>query len=321
MPPILLPVLAFLAIVLAFAGVYSFLADLYLRDRALVRNRLNAEFRGELRDRAKKSPLFKDLSKVAAEVAGEAGAKLSLRQHCQLLLDQSGVPVTLGRLLAIAATLGLVLGGVAGAVQRSPLTGAIVAVFGAGLPFFYVWWKRSAKMEKLLTQLPEAFDLMARVIRVGQTPARAMHAVAEEFEAPIGAEFAYCYEQQNLGLPSGIVLRDLAQRNGVLELHIFVIAMLVQQQTGGSLAELLENLAMVVRERLFLHDKVKTLTAEGRMQAVVLMVLPPLMFVVMLMVNYSYAVALFEYPSLILAGLASMAVGALWIRKIVNFEV
>jgi len=321
MPPILLPLLAFLAIVLAFAGVYSFLADLYLRDRALVRNRLNAEFRGELRERAKKSPLFKDLSKVAAELPGEAGAKLSLRQHCQLLLDQSGVPVTLGRLLAIAATLGLVLGGVAGAVQRSPLTGAIVAVFSASLPFVYVWWKRGAKMEKLLTQLPEAFDLMARVIRVGQTPARAMHAVAEEFEAPIAAEFAYCYEQQNLGLPSGIVLRDLAQRNGVLELHIFVIAMLVQQQTGGSLAELLENLAMVVRERLFLHDKVKTLTAEGRMQAVVLMVLPPLMFVVMLMVNYSYAIALFDYPQLILAGLASMAVGALWIRKIVNFEV
>jgi tight adherence protein B len=321
MPPILLPLLTFLAIVLAFAGVYSFLADLYLRDRALVRNRLNAEFRGELRDRAKKSPLFKDLSKVVAELPGETGAKLSLRQHCQLLLDQSGVQATLGRLLTIAAGLGLVLGAVAGALRESPLTGAIVAVFGAGLPFVYVWWKRSAKMEKLLTQLPEAFDLMARVIRVGQTPARAMHAVAEEFEAPIAAEFAYCYEQQNLGLPSGIVLRDLALRNGVLELHIFVIAMLVQQQTGGSLAELLENLAMVVRERLFLHDKVKTLTAEGRMQAVVLMVLPPLMFVVMLMVNYSYAVALFEYPSLILAGMASMAVGALWIRKIVNFEV
>src|SRR5579862_7082617 len=121
---------------------------------------------------------------------------------------------------------------------------------------------------------------MARVIRVGQTPARAMHAVAEEFERPIAAEFAYCYEQQNLGLPSSIVLRDLAHRNGVLELHIFVVAMLIQQQTGGSLAEMMENLATVVRDRIILRSKVKTLTAEGRMQALVLMALPPFMLVV-----------------------------------------
>jgi tight adherence protein B len=107
----------------------------------------------------------------------------------------------------------------------------------------------------------------------------------------------------------------------VLELHIFVIAMLIQQQTGGSLATMMESLAAVVRDRIALHDKVKTLTAEGRMQAVVLMALPPFMLVVMLVINHNYAMTLFQYPILLVAGLGSMGLGALWIRKIVNFEV
>jgi tight adherence protein B len=319
MSSILLPVLIFVAIVLGFAGVYSFLADLFLRDRALVRQRLDEEFRTEMRERAKKSPLFKDLAKVAAETPGEP-VNASVRERCQLILDQSGVRITLQRLLLTAAAMGLVLGG-AGGLLRSLLVGAILTVVGVSLPFLYVWWKRSAKMEKLRTQLPEAFDLMARIIRVGQTPARAMHAVADEFEPPIAAEFAFCYEQQNLGLPSQIVLRDLARRNGVLEVHIFVIAMLIQQQTGGGLAELLEKLATVVRERVTLRDKVKTLTAEGRMQALVLLALPPFMLVVMLVINRNYAMALFEYPMVLVGALASMGLGALWIRKIINFEV
>ncbi len=138
---------------------------------------------------------------------------------------------------------------------------------------------------------------------------------------PIATEFAYCCEQQNLGLPASIVLRDLAQRNGVLEIHIFVIALLIQQQTGGSLAELLENLATVVRDRLHLRGKIKALTAEGRLQAVVLMVLPPFMMGVMLLINRGYAMELFNYPKLLMLGVGSMTLGGLWIRKIVNFEV
>jgi tight adherence protein B len=321
MPPMLLPLLAFLAIVTAFAGVYSFLADVYLRDRGLVRQRLDDEFRVQLRERAKKSTLFKDLAKVATDLPKQAGSKAGFRQRCQLMLDQSGVKITLQRLLMVALAVGLVLGGLAGLWRRSFVIGAVVAVVGVILPFIYIYWKRHAKIEKLLAQLPDAFDLMARVIRVGQTPARALHAVAEEFDQPISAEFGYCYEQQNLGLPSSIVLRDLAHRNGVLELHIFVIAMLIQQQTGGSLAEMMENLSTVVRDRITLRGKVKTLTAEGRMQALVLMALPPFMLGALLVINRSYAMTLFDYPILLVAALGSMGLGALWIRKIVNFEV
>jgi tight adherence protein B len=313
--------LVFLACVLVFASSYSVLSDVYQRDHGIVRQRLDDEFRGRLREQAKKSPVFKDLAKVAAELPSETGAKPSLRERYQLVLDQSGTKITIGRLFLFAGILGLILGGAGGLVRKSPLVGSILFVIGVTLPFLYVHLKRRARMTKLLSQLPDAFDLIARVIQVGQTPARAMHAVAEQFDRPISEEFALCYEQQNLGLPASIVLRDLAQRNGVLELHIFVIAMLIQQQTGGSLAGMMESLAAVVRERIALRDKVKTLTAEGRMQAMILMALPPFMFVAMLLINRKYAMTLLEYPSLLVAGLVSMGLGALWIRKIVNFEV
>ena len=138
----------------------------------------------------------------------------------------------------------------------------------------YVQLKRKARLEKLLSQLPDAFDLMARVIRAGQTMSQALQAVADEFDQPIAAEFAYCYEQQNLGLPPEVAFRDLARRTGLLEIKIFVLALLVQQQTGGNLAELLDKLADVVRERFRIRGKIKALTAEGRMQALVLLVLP-----------------------------------------------
>ena len=321
MPPIVIPVLIFLAIVVALAGAYSLVTDLFMSDRVMIRQRLNEEFRTQLREQVKKSPLFKDLAKVASELALQEGAQPSVRQRCQLMLDQSGVNITLQQLLLLAVALALVLGGAGGLLRKSLLIGVVLSGIGVFLPFFYVAWKRRAKIAKLQSQLPDAFDLMARVIRVGQTPARAMHAVAEEFDQPIAAEFAFCNEQHNLGLPAPIVLRGLAERNGVLELHIFVIAMLIQQQTGGSLAGMMESLAAVVRERIVLRDKVKTLTAEGRMQALVLMALPPIMLVMMLFVNRRYAMVLFTHPSLLVACLVSMGIGALWIRKIVNFEV
>src|SRR5439155_17515599 len=143
------------------------------------------------------------------------------------------------------------------------------------------------------------FDLMGRIIRAGQTMAQGLQAVADEFDQPIAGEFAYCYEQQNLGLSPEVSLRDLARRTGLLEIKIFVLALLVQQQTGGNLAVLLEKLAGVVRERFRIRGKIKTLTAEGRLQAAVLLVLPPALFLIILLLNWSYGEVLLTHPYLL----------------------
>jgi tight adherence protein B len=236
------------------------------------------------------------------------------------MVEQAGLDLTPSRLLTIAAGTSIALGVLGGLIRQSLLVAAVGAALGAILPVFYVNIKRNARLEKLLSQLPDAFDLMSRVIRAGQTMSQGLLAVADEFSPPIAGEFAFCYEQQNLGLPPETALRELARRTGLLELKIFVLAMLIQQQTGGNLAELLDKLSHIIRERYKMRGKVKALTAEGRMQAMVLLGLPPFMFVLMLAMNRTYAGVLLDHPAMLWGTLISESMGALWIRKIVNFD-
>jgi tight adherence protein B len=312
--------LAFAAGVLAVVGIYSILSDLYLRDRSRVSKRVDEHLRARQRERAKKAMLFKDLVPMGGETTSDTEERLSLRQRLEVLLEQSGLNLTPRRLLLIMAGMGLAAGLAANLIRPNVLVAAVAALTGAGLPFLYVQLKRKARLEKMMTQLPDAFDLMARVIRAGQTMSQALQAVADEFDPPIGVEFAYCSEQQNLGLPPEIALRDLARRTGLLEVRIFVVALLVQQQTGGNLAELLERLAAVIRDRFRLRGKVRTLTAEGRYQALILLALPIALFLILMVVNRNYAQVLLEHPSLLAGMFFFEVLGALWIRKIVNFD-
>jgi tight adherence protein B len=149
---------------------------------------------------------------------------------------------------------------------------------------------------------------------------QALQAVADEFDAPIASEFAYCYEQQNMGLSPEVALRDLARRTGLIEVKIFVLAVLVQQQTGGNLAEMLDKLSTIVRDRFRMQGRIKALTAEGRLQAIVLLALIPALFFMLFIFNRNYAQVLLDRPTLLLATAATEIVGLLWIRKIVHFD-
>jgi tight adherence protein B len=320
----LLSLLTFVAVVLGVAGIYSILADLYLRDRSRANSRVDDEFRRKQRGRAERSTLFRNLNQFAAEVEAGRIDRATIAQRFETMIEQSGLETTPRKVLTISAVVGLVLGGLCGGLLRSPLWGAAGLVVGVVLPVLYVRRVKAAREEKLRSQLPDAFDLMSRVVRAGQTMAQALLAVADEFSPPIAAEFSYCYEQQNLGLPPDVAYNDLAKRNDLVEIKLFVLALLVQQQTGGNLAgnlaELLDKLSGVLRERFRIRGVVQTLTAEGRMQAWILMGLPPAIFAMIMVMNPPYAMQLFLFPKLIYLTLASEALGALWIRKIVNFQ-
>ena len=318
-PTLFLPILTFVAAVAGVAGVYSVVSDLYLRDRERVSSRVDEEFRQRLRDRAKKSLAFKDARELICD-GSVYDERPSLRLRFEMMVEQSGLALTPARLLTISAVSGLALGVLGGMLRQNPLVAVVAALAGAFVPVAYVNWKRNARTEKLLSQLPDSFDLMSRVIRAGQTMAQGIQTVADEFAAPVASEFAYCYEQQNLGLPPETALRELARRTGLIELKIFVLALLVQQQTGGNLAEMLDKLASIVRDRYKLRGKIKALTAEGRMQAMILLALPPGMFLLMLFMNREYSGILLEHPALIWATAFGETIGALWIRKIVNFD-
>jgi tight adherence protein B len=315
----LLMLLTFTAVLLAVAGAYSIVTDL-LRDQSRVSRRVDEEFRKRQRDRAQASALFKDLGTLPADLWGENEDRPTLGQRFEALIEQSGLDVPPRRVLTFIVAGGVALGALVGLLGQSLFYALPGAALGAAVPFLYVYFKRRARLNKLMAQLPDAFDLMARVIRAGQTMSQALQAIADEFDQPISAEFAFCYEQQNLGLSPELALRDLARRTGLLEVKIFVLAILVQQQTGGNLAELLDKLATVIRERSRVQGKIRALTAEGRFQAVILLALPPLLFLLMLFFNRNYGQVLLDRPGVLGSVCVAEFLGAVWIRRIVNFD-
>lgn len=320
MSPGLVSLLAAITAMVGVIALYQVLSDLFLRDRSRTNDRVDYEFLKKRKEQAKKSSLFKNLGQMAAEAAVNEGKRPSLRKRFEAMVEQSGLDVTPDRLAGIAVVGAILVGLIAFVVRSNPIDAVLGTIAGGVLPIWYVNRKRNARIEKLRSQLPEAFELMARVVRAGQTLSQALLAVADEFPQPISSEFAYCYEQQNLGLPPELTFRDLNRRTGIIELKIFVLAVLVQQQTGGNLAELLLKLSAVVRERYHIRGTIHTLTAEGRMQGWILAALPPIMLVFISVMNSSYASVLFERPNILVGTFGVEFLGVLWIRKIVNFD-
>lgn len=326
----LLLLLMFLAASLGVAAGYSIWRDLRQRDSFRARRRMESEFYKPEAKPATRVSLFKSVSQFdlneivpdglpAAEASLPEPDRSDWRSRLQAMLAQSGLTWTLNQLACISSGTA-VTGAVLGLLLNGPVLAGSGAILLGLAPLLYIRHRLKTRRDRLLMQLPSAFDLMARVLRSGHSVSQAFQSVSDTFEAPLAGEFAHCQEQQNLGLLPELTYRELARRTGVLELKIFVMAMMIQRQTGGNLSEVLERLAGLVRERVRLRNHVRTLTAEGRLQAVVLLVLPPIMFFVMRFINRPYTDVLLDHTGLLAAMMASMAVGALWIRKIIQFD-
>ena len=303
------------ATVAAVSGL-SLLSDLFLRNRLRVSQRLDSQFKRKVRDKLETTRLFQNLDE--RDVLRDD----SLAGRFRMMVEQSGLEITPQKLATVsgAATLGVVI--LASLATGSILFGIIAAPAGGLAPILFVNHQRKKRLQKLLEQLPDAYDLMARAVRAGNTFWKSVLSVSDEFEDPIATELAYCHEMQNLGLPSEAALRELARRTGLIEIKILVEAVSVQEQTGGNLGEILDKLAQVVRERFRIWGNIRSLTAEGRMQAFVLLALAPAMFLILLCINYDYARVLIDWNnSLLLIGTAACeGLGWLWIRRIVNFD-
>ncbi len=321
MNPYLLGTLAFLGAALTVAWLYSLALDLFLRDRTRLSRRLEDEFTPRSGTAARKTaPLFKNLEKLSREIAAEHPEDSGWQDRWRESIEQAGLRFSLIQLAAMCVAASLLLGVLGWLLGRSWMLAGALGVAGAAAPVLYVRYRRRRRLEQILAQLPDAFDLVARMIRAGQTSAQAFQGVADSFDPPIAEEFAYCYEQQNLGLAPEAALRNMARRVDLVEMKIFILAVLVQRQTGGNLAELIDNLASLVRERYRIRGKIRVLTAEGRMEAAVLLALPPVVFLLIFALNRSYADVLLEYPNVLWGMAAFMLVGVLWIRRILNFD-
>lgn len=320
MPLIYPALLSFLAVTLGLLGLYSLLSDLWLRDRDRVCRRVDEEFLKNQRERVRNASLFKDLGRMAAELGTSDDPRPGWRQRLELLLEQSGLDLCLRTLVALTAAGAAAIGLGCGLVLRDPIACLPGVLVGAAAPTLVVCWRRRRRMDRLTAQLPDAFDNMARVLRAGRTLTQALQAIVRDFEQPLAGEFAYCHEQQNLGLPPAASYQDLARRIDLFELRVFALAMIVQQQVGGNVADLLDMLAVALRDRLRARLRLKALTAESRLQANVLLALPAVVFVILWFTKRDYVSLLLAQPRLLLAILVSQALGALWIRSLVQTD-
>ncbi len=229
-------------------------------------------------------------------------------------------PHTLVNLTAIASVLFALL--LLLRVALLPAVGVALAVFV--LPVVYLFRRRQKRLKKLMSQLPDVFELLGQALRAGHSLASGMQLVAKELPEPAGTEFGRVFHEQNLGLKVEDALRNMADRVEVLDVRFFVTAVLIQRQVGGDLAEVLDKIGAVIRERIKLFGTVQALTAEGRLSGYVLLALPVIVFLVMLQINRDYAQLLFNDPlgkMMLTIAIVMQLMGWAMIKKIVNIKV
>ena len=240
------------------------------------------------------------------------------------LLKQADTQLTPARLAAISLILGA--GGAAlGGVARVHVAALVpVGLFMAFLPLFWLFWRRKRRLKAFAVQLPDALDMLARALRAGQSLGAGIGMVASEVAPPLGKEFGRVFEEQNLGIPWEDSLDALTERVPNLDLKFFATAVILQRQTGGDMAEILDKIAGLIRERFKIWGQVQALTGEGRLSGVVLMGLPVVLFFAVYRLNPEYVMVLFTDPmgkKMLAVAVFLQILGALTIRKIVNIKV
>lgn len=200
----------------------------------------------------------------------------------------------------------------------------VCALCGGFAPVMWLMWKRNKRFKAFAQQLPEALELLSRSLRSGHSLASGIHAVANEMPQPISKEFNMVFEEQNLGVPLEQALKSMLKRMPNLDLKFFVTAVAIQRQSGGDLAEILDKIGYIVRERFRIMGAVQALTGEGRISGIVLMALPIALFFAVYYLNAEYVMLLFtdELGRKMLAGAAVLQVLGAWcIKKIVNIKI
>ncbi len=242
----------------------------------------------------------------------------------QRMLDQADVGITPTKLVGASLGAGaLVFTGImfSGAPMLfAPIAGLVCLL----APYFYLNYKRGQRMTKFNQQLPEALELLSRSLRAGHSLGAGFGLVASEMPHPIRREFGRCFEEQNFGISLEESLNAMTVRIPNMDLRFLATAIILQRQTGGDLAEILDKISRLIRERFKLAGTIQALTGEGRLSGVVLMSLPPGLFVVMYFLNREYIMSLFkdDMGRWLLGGTIVMQlIGALVIRKIVDIKV
>lgn len=250
--------------------------------------------------------------------------RLSKMGNLNLLLEQADTALTTQQFFgisAIMAVVGAFIPIVAGMHASIALPMGLIL---ATLPFGWLLFRRRRRLKQFAKQMPDALELISRALRAGHSLASGFSLVAEEMRPPIGKEFHRVFEEQNLGIALETALDSMSERIPNLDLRFFATAVILQRQTGGDLAEILDKIGYLVRERFKIWGQVQALTGEGRLSGIVLLALPPVLFVVVWRLNPEYLMPLFTDPmgrQMLAGGIVMQLLGAIVIKKIINIRV
>lgn len=287
--------------------------------------------------------LQKRLDKIDAGGDGDSYTSLVRKKHLKKLLpierfleslpmidslsktiEQAGHQVLAYRVIALGIILGACAGYTAWAFTRLPVVGVIAAIVVFLLPIMKIRRDRSQRMAKFEEQLPDAIDIMKRALKAGHPFSSTLKLVSQDMDAPIAREFEITFNDISYGNDTRRALLGLLARVPSVTVMALVTSILVQKETGGNLAEVLEQIAKVIRGRFRFQRKVKTFTAEGRMSAWVLALVPLALFATIWITTPDYLPILVEDPrgqKLIIYGSVSGVIGIAWIRRIIRIEV
>lgn len=242
----------------------------------------------------------------------------------QKMLTQGEVNVRAGNFLLFCLVSSVVFGLGFMVAGGKPLFGWAGLVLGFFIPYAYASHRRAKRFQRFEEKFPEAIDTLARAVRAGHAFTTALELIASEVSEPVAGEFRQLFEEQKFGLPVRDALLNLAERIPLVDVKFFVTAVMLQRETGGNLAEILDNLSYVIRERFKILRQVRVHTAQGRLTMVLLMALPPTIVVVMLVMNPGFIQPLFTDPmghGLIVGGITLQTLGYFVIRKIIRIQV
>jgi tight adherence protein B len=323
MSAIVIALLVFAVVALATFVVAS-LVDQRRAQARLIKDRLATVQKAPERDPNEELALLRDeqLSKIPVlDTLLRRSARVSAMQDALL---QAGMKFRAGNFLVLCLICGIAAAVVAFLWSRNPAIAWAALLIGVFLPYASVSYRRQKRFEKIEALFPEAIDTLARAVRAGHAFTTALEMISNEVAEPLASEFRQLFEEQKFGMPVRDALMNLTERVPLVDIKFFVTAVMLQRETGGNLAEILDNLSYVIRERFKIQRQVRVHTAQGRLTMALLMGMPPAVVAILWIFSPDFVHPLFYDPighSLLVASVALQTIGYFVIRKIIKIQV
>jgi len=310
-----------LTLSLILGGYWAFIVRPERQAHDAVFKRLKLPGSGN-RVRAQLLKRAQQLSTVPAYDALLRRGRVGLRP-LELLIEQSGMRLTVGSFVMISGLCAVIPMFIAQRVVGMVVISLAVGALSAMAPTAVLRFKRTRRLLKFEEQFPEALDLLSRALKAGHAFTTGLGMIAEEMPAPLGPEFQLLHDQQNFGMPLPDALKEFARRIPLLDARFFVTAVLIQREAGGNLAEILDNIATVIRDRFRVKRQIRVISAHGRLTGGVLVAVPPSLGAVLFFINPNHWATLLGSPlglQLIGAAVVLQVTGTLIIRKLIRIE-